>query len=232
MTYLDTPRMSAASSKRRRQAPTRAQRQARTRTELVDAAERLFTAQGFHATFLEAVADEAGYTRGAVYSNFGSKEDLFFAVYERRVEAFLPELDRALAGAGDVGEALLSVTATHRTQREREQDRWLAVFLEFWTHVLRHPEHRARFAAIHGRYLEPIAAALDRWAAEHDVELSLDPRRLTIAVTVMGTGLGLERLTQPEVIDADFAVQVQRLILDGLLAQARSGSLGSPRNTG
>jgi AcrR family transcriptional regulator len=218
--------MPDVASNRRRQAPTRAQRQARTRTELIDAAERLFTAQGFHATFLEAVADEAGYTRGAVYSNFASKEDLFFAVYERRVESFLPELTRALVAAGDIGEALLSVTAAHGRRREREQDGWLAVFLEFWTHVLRHPEHRVRFAAIHKRYLEPIAAALDRWAAEHDVELPLDAHGLTIGVTVMGTGLGLERLTQPAVIDADFAVQVQRLILDGLLAQTRSASLG------
>jgi AcrR family transcriptional regulator len=212
----------SVAAKRPRSAPTRAQRQAQTRAELVDAAERLFTAQGFHATSLEAVADEAGYTRGAVYSNFASKEDVFFAVYERRVEAFLPDLERALAEAGDVGEALLSVTAEHRARRERAQDGWLAVFLEFWTHVLRHREHRARFAAIHMRYLEPVAAALERWVTEHDVELPLDARRLTVAVTVMGTGLGLERLTQPGVIDADFAVKVQRLILDGLLAQARS----------
>jgi hypothetical protein len=134
----------------------------------------------------------------------------------------LPELERALAGASDVGDALLSVTAAHRARREREQDGWLAVFLEFWTHVLRHAEHRARFAAIHGSYVQPIAAAMQRWAAEHDVELPVDAHRLTIAVTVMGTGLGLERLTQPEVIDADFVVQVQRLILDGLVAQARS----------
>jgi AcrR family transcriptional regulator len=207
---------------RRRRAPTRAERQARTRTELIDAAERLFTAQGFHATFLEAVADDAGYTRGAVYSNFGSKEDLFFAVYERRVERFLPELARALAAAPDVGAALLSVMAAHRARRELEQDGWLAVFLEFWTHVLRHPEHRARFALAHRRYLDPIAAAVDRWAAEHRVELPVDALRLTIAVAVMGTGLGLERLTQPEVVDAEFTVLMQRLILEGLLAQADS----------
>ena len=208
-----------AAAKRSRRAPTRAERQAQTRAELIDAAERLFTGQGFHATFLDAVADEAGYTRGAVYSNFASKEDLFFAVYERRVESFLPELERALAEAADAGEALLAVSAAHRGRRERVQDGWLAVFLEFWTHVLRHPEHRARFAAVHGRYLDPVAAALDRWAAEHDVELPVDSRRLTIAVTVMGTGLGLERLTQPDVIDADFAGRMQQLIFDGLLAQ-------------
>jgi AcrR family transcriptional regulator len=87
-----------------RSAPTRAESQARTRTELIDAAERLFTGQGFHATSLGAVADEAGFTKGAVYSNFASKEDLFFAVYERRVETFLPELERSLAAAEDIRE--------------------------------------------------------------------------------------------------------------------------------
>jgi AcrR family transcriptional regulator len=177
------------------------------------------------------VADAGGYTKGAVYSNFASKEDLFFAVYERRVERFLPEVERALADAADVGEALLSVTATHRALREREQDGWLAVFLEFWTHVLRHPEHRARFAAVHGRYLEPFTTALERWAVEHDVELPIDARRLAVALTVMATGLGLERLTQPEVIDADLVVQVHRLSMDGLLAHARHQPSQRPRRS-
>jgi AcrR family transcriptional regulator len=203
---------------RLRTAPTRAQRQAATRAELIDAAERLFTGHGFHATSLDAVADEAGYTKGAVYSNFASKEDLFFVVYERRVDRFLPELRRALEAAPDVAQALLSVTASHRARREREPDGWLAVFLEFWTHVLRHREHRARFAAIHNRYLEPISEALERWAAEQDIELPLAARPLTVALTVMGTGLGLERLTQPDVIAPELAVEMQRLWMQGVLA--------------
>jgi AcrR family transcriptional regulator len=217
--------MTTERTRRGRKAPTRAERQARTRLELIDAAERLFTQQGFHPTSLDVVADEAGYTRGAVYSNFASKEDLFFAVYERRVEDFLPELEEALAETQDVGDALDAVTAAHRARRERDEDGWLAVFLEFWTHVLRHPEHRARFAAIHHRYLDPVAAAIERWASEQDVELPADAQRLTIALTVMTTGLGLERLTQPEVIDAAFTVRAQRLIMDALLEQARSSSI-------
>jgi AcrR family transcriptional regulator len=219
--FWDTDGISTRTAKRSRTAPTRAERQARTRDELIDAAERLFTRQGFHATALDAIADEAGYTKGAVYSNFASKEDVFFAVYERRVERFLPELERTLAKTTDVGAAVLAVTVRHRARQEREQDGWLAVFLEFWTHVLRHPEHRSRFAAIHGRYLQPFAAALDRWAAEHGIELPLDAGRLTVALTVMATGLGLERLTQPDVIDPDFAVRMHQLWMDGLLAQSQ-----------
>src|SRR3954465_6094287 len=65
---------------------TRAERREQTRQELLTAAEECFVTGGFHATSVEQVADRAGYTKGAVYSNFASKEDLFFAIYERRVE--------------------------------------------------------------------------------------------------------------------------------------------------
>jgi AcrR family transcriptional regulator len=65
---------------------TRAEQRQRTREELIVAAERLFTGRGFHASSVDEIALEAGYTKGAVYSNFESKEDLFFAVYERRVD--------------------------------------------------------------------------------------------------------------------------------------------------
>ena len=51
---------------------------------MIEAAESLFVEQGFHATSVDQVAAEAGYTKGAVYSNFESKEDLFLAVYEQR----------------------------------------------------------------------------------------------------------------------------------------------------
>src|SRR3712207_5988200 len=79
---------------------TRVEQRERTRADLVDAAERRFTRDGFHATSVDQVAAEAGYTKGAVYSNFASKEDLFFAVYERRAERAIDESARALDEAG------------------------------------------------------------------------------------------------------------------------------------
>ena len=82
--------------------PTRAERQAQTRGDLVDAAERLFIRQGFHPTSVDAVAAEAGYTKGAVYSNFASKEELFLAVYERRVDARVAEMEALLETAPTV----------------------------------------------------------------------------------------------------------------------------------
>src|SRR5829696_7979584 len=76
---------------------TRAEKRERTYEELISAAERLFIEQGFHATSVDEIALEAGYTKGAVYSNFDSKEDLFFAVYERRPIRRWPRSSRSCA---------------------------------------------------------------------------------------------------------------------------------------
>src|SRR3954452_17315613 len=140
---------------------SRAERQARTREELIDAAERLFTSRGFHATSVDAVAEEAGYTKGAVYSNFAAKEELFFAVYERRSDRATAGVENALAAAPTAGDAVEAV-ARGSIDRRSADDGWLAVFFEFWAHVLRHPELRERFAELHARPVEPMIAATER----------------------------------------------------------------------
>jgi AcrR family transcriptional regulator len=189
---------------------TRAERQRHTRDELVDAAERLFSAQGFHATSIDAVAAEAGFTKGAVYSNFDSKEDLFFAVYERRVDRRVEEMETALREASTVVEAFERMAPGSAGRRE-SGDGWLAVFFEFWAHVLRHPELKQRFAAQHRRVIELLAATL---AARDDA-----PYKVATAHFAMQTGLQLERLTQPDVVDADLGRRMGRLFL----AEGRHG---------
>jgi AcrR family transcriptional regulator len=206
-----------------RTAPTRAERQAQTRSDLIDAAEHLFTAQGFHATSLDAVAAEAGFTKGAVYSNFASKEDLFFAVYERRVDTRVAQFERTIEAAPTprVGiERIIPGTG----DRPQASDGWMAVFFEFWAHVLRHPELRERFAAQHRRIIDVLAAAM----VESGEEMPDDPHKLATARYAMQLGLQLERLTQPDVVDAGLGLRMGRLFmdeggLDGLPDQAAAG---------
>ena len=63
---------------------TRAEQRDVTRSRLLDAAEKVFVDRGFHAASVDEVAEEAGYSKGAVYSNFENKDELFLAVLERR----------------------------------------------------------------------------------------------------------------------------------------------------
>jgi AcrR family transcriptional regulator len=186
---------------------SRAERQQRTREELINAAERLFSKRGFHATSLDAVAAEAGFTKGAVYSNFHSKEDLFFAVYERRVDRRVKQMEAALAEAATPLEALKGMLPGGPRQRPAD-DGWLAVFFEFWAHVLRHPELKERFAAQHRRVIEPIAK----------VEPAADPKEsytLATARFALQLGLQLERLTQPEVVNADVERRMGLALMEG-----------------
>jgi AcrR family transcriptional regulator len=192
---------------------TRAERREQTRDDLIAAADRLFVDGGFHATSLDQIAAAAGYTKGAVYSNFASKEDLFFAVYERRAAVAEEQMVELFQGDAAAGLDRLAADTTGRVNRD---DGWLAVFFEFWAHVIRHPGRRGRFAAIHRRLQEPAAGALERVAAEHGAELPEAALPLAVAAGAMQIGLALERLTQPEVVDTALGVRMAHLLLDDI----------------
>ena len=197
-----------------RTVPTRTERRERIRAELVEAADRLFVANGFHATSVDAVADAAGYTKGAVYSNFRAKEDLFLAVYERRMTAGLAEVEALVAEEGEIV-AVASRLADRVSRRRGREDGWLAVFFEFWAYTLRDPALRERFAAEHRRFTEPFAALLRRRSDDRGRPLAEDPEKLATALNAMVLGLTLERLTQPDVVDEGLAGRMITRAIEG-----------------
>jgi AcrR family transcriptional regulator len=190
---------------------SRAERREQTRDDLIAAADRAFVDGGFHATSLDQIAAAAGYTKGAVYSNFASKEDLFFAVYERRATVSEAQLAEVFQGDPSVALDRISGDTTRRINRD---DGWLAVFFEFWAHVIRHPELRGRFAAIHRRLQTPVADALQRLADERGADLPEAAMSLAVASAAMQIGLALERLTQPDVVDAEIGVRMSHIWQD------------------
>ena len=129
------------------------------------------------------VADRAGYTDGAVSSNFASKEDLFFAVYERRVEGARPRCYRTRGGRRGTGVStgwpqppLSGAAATTAGWRS-------SLVL---AHVLRHLELRERFAAVHARFLELVTQTVRQLAEDRGLALPTD-------VTAGSARPGLER---------------------------------------
>jgi AcrR family transcriptional regulator len=154
-----------------------------------------------------------------VYSNFAAKEDVFFAVYERRMERAVRELERTLAASPDPAGWIESVIADTSHRRGRD-DRWLSTFFEFWAHVVRRPALRERFATIHARLEGPFVAALERHADDHGARLAIDPRQVHLAMTAMSLGLTLERLVRPDAVDDDLGTRIARLVLNELVKGA------------
>ncbi|WP_373280767.1 TetR family transcriptional regulator C-terminal domain-containing protein [Mycobacterium celatum] len=101
-------------------------------------------------------------------------------------------------------------------RRRGRDDGWLAVFFEFWARAVRRPALRARFGEVHLRAQRPFMRAIEAHACEHGYELPDESRKLAVATYAMQPGLQLERLALPDLVDPEFGVRMNRLLLDDL----------------
>lgn len=182
---------------------TRAERTAATRRDLLAAAERRFFLRGYHGTTLDDIADEAGYTKGAVYSTFMSKAGLFLALFDEVIDRRLEEL-RALMAPHDSGEARLGAIARQPTDDRNAQ--FLLLSIEFWVHAAREP---ALLAAFSQRYRR-LRADLAKLAPETS---PLGPERWALVTLALSNGLALERVIDPDGVPDDLMAAVQRRIV-------------------
>lgn len=132
-----------------------------TRERVLDAAEAAFAAEGFGGASLDRIADAAGLTRGAIYSSFADKADLFGAVLDRRLTRRSREISDAIAGAGDASSFVEVLrTAEWADGRNVDATRWSMLYDEYRLFALRNPAARERLARHErlerDRYLEAI----------------------------------------------------------------------------
>jgi AcrR family transcriptional regulator len=180
-----------------RQRLTRAEQSAQTRAELMDSARRLFLRRGFHAASLELVAEEAGFTIGAVYSRFGSKADLFLAILEERIDQLVAEVAEVAADAQPVAAHAELLAGRHMALLERERE-WFPLVVEFWSHAARDERLRREFGARHERLVAAYAGLIEADYTRLGLALPLAPEVLARAVVAMGNGVALERLADPD----------------------------------
>jgi len=163
-----------------------------TRRRLLEAARRVFLKRGWAGTSLEMIVREAGLTKGAVYSRFKSKADLFLALLEERIAERIVESEAVAAGEhGSVGLA----TAISRQWDERmaaDLD-WMRVGIEFRLHASRVPALNRRYAALHARLRQALASVIEREAREEGQALPLPADEIARASMALLTGTVLER---------------------------------------
>ena len=179
--------------------PTRAERSAQTRSELLAAAERRFFVHGYHGTTLDDIADEAGYTKGAVYSTFKSKAGLFLALFDEVMERRLEELRALLAPHEDDAARFRAVAASPVDARNTQ---FLLLAIEFWTHAAREPAVLEAFSERYRRFRDALAQLGPRSS-------SLGSERWAIVTLALANGLALERLIDPEGVPDDLMAAVQ-----------------------
>jgi len=170
---------------------TRAESKQQTRAAVLAAARDVFARDGFHVATLDRVADEAGFTKGAVYSAFESKADLFLAVYEARIADRAARIEAMRASS--IEEAVLAGASEWREIMRTERG-WSAALTEFWVHASRHEDLRARFGAAHRAWRATVGRLIDGAAAAEGRVLPMPGERIATAVLAAGNGLALEGL--------------------------------------
>jgi|SRR5215207_6499100 len=170
---------------------TRAESKQHTRAAVLAAAREVFARDGFHGATLERVAEEAGFTKGAVYSAFDSKGDLFLAVYEARVAE---RAARAQAAAPKTFEETARAAMDEWRHVMRTERAWSAALTEFWVHASRDEDLRRRFRAAHRAWHGTVAASIEAAAAADGRRLPMSSERMATTIMAFGNGLALEAL--------------------------------------
>jgi AcrR family transcriptional regulator len=208
----------------KRKRKTQAERREETRELVLAAAARVFAKRGFHATSLDAIAEEAGFSRGAVYYNFTDKEELFLELLDRRCAERAQALRAVFADTAEDDVAATSRKAQLAARRALDamtgDPEWRALYLEFLAHAARDAAFRRRFSR---RSVEMRGAleevVIERTPAVSDA-LDMKPEQLAVVIDALGTGLWAHHMLHgPQAVPPDLFSRALSLIVDGIAAR-------------
>jgi AcrR family transcriptional regulator len=184
---------------------TKQRRLEHTRNVLLDAAEEVFARKGFDGAALEDIAEVAGYTRGAIYSHFGSKAELFLAVVERQRQQFLDGFADVIAmfhrledlDADDLGDRWRDLVAAEGPDRA-------VLGSEYTLFLLRNPEARERVAAQREETVRALADYISKGAARLGGHLSIPAMDLARVILAANDGVTLNSLLDERAVYRPF----------------------------
>ncbi|MFE5730490.1 TetR/AcrR family transcriptional regulator [Streptomyces sp. NPDC056528] len=190
-------------------------RRLETNERLLDAAEKAFAQHGFHGVSIGELCARAGYTTGAFYSNYASKDELFLALFTRHSEAVLKQLGEAVDQALASGDPLATFIELASVVDEETQT-WFLISTEFTLYAIRNPEvaevlarHDAAIRSGIAELITPLlATASPSGVAAADLDMLL---RFVVAVREGGLA---QSLVEPTVLPHG---ELERRFLPALL---------------
>src|SRR5215471_8350739 len=196
---------------------SRAEQSERNRVLVLDAARRVFLAKGYHGATLEQIADEAGFSKGVVYSQFDSKADLFLAMLKARIEERAAENARLVESLASGGG--LPALVEHLAHGDQATPGWALLVIEFRVHAARDPVLARRYAAAHARTVEALAGVLATVSARDGQAPAVAPSRLAELMLALSSGITLEQAARPDALGGPLpAARLVAQVLQPLLA--------------
>lgn len=185
---------------------TQGERRADTRRRLLTAAAELFTERGVAGTSIDAIAERADRTSGAVYDHFGGKDGLLLALLDSWVEDVGVVIGAELTTASTLDERL-AVLWRNVSAPAVGEGRWMTLEFELWTHASRNPDLREHLTR---RYRGAWRGIVQTAGGSADDAADVGP-----AIIGLLFGLEMMRRIDPERITDDLAVRALRGVVDG-----------------
>ena len=167
---------------------TRQETAARNREKLLDAAAKVIGKSGIVGASLQEIATAAGLTKGAVYSQFDSKEDLLVELLDRRFEIGHAQLLELLSGDVPMAERLMQLDTWHRGEKGSGR-LWATLELELSIAAARQPKLRRKLRERQRRSREFLAEMIESIAEEHQLQLPLPPKEFAVVLSALSDGL-------------------------------------------
>jgi AcrR family transcriptional regulator len=198
---------------------TRKEKQAETRRQLLDAAERVFLREGLQGSSVEKIAAEAGFSRGAFYSNFKSKDELFVELLQDRVYRQYAEMaEQAQEQPGTPRERLRWGIERVRDVQKDEGGSWLfRLWLECLTQAARDDDFRKLAAAFWSGNRGLLAEQIKATYQEIGQEPPLPPKQIATAMIALDVGLAVQHLVDPDEAPLDLYVPLFDLLFGSLV---------------
>jgi AcrR family transcriptional regulator len=192
-------------------------RRQQTRDHLLAAAAEVFAERGFHGASLDEVAAVAGFTKGAVYSNFKNKEDLFLALFKANYDREMDALRATLTDSEAPPEARISdFVSLIRDQTRQSGSNFTLLYQEFWLYAARNPEVREQLIRIDDEGARALAEILRSENERVGVEPLKSPVQTARLVEILFRGIGQLRVLQPEMVDDEFIEAAIAFVARGL----------------
>jgi AcrR family transcriptional regulator len=187
---------------------TQGERRAETRQRLLAAAAELFAERGIEGSSVDAIAERAERTSGALYDHFGGKPGLLFALLEGWTDAAAEEIAAEVAAATTLDERLAAIWRTVTSPPAGDGGRWILLEHELWSYAARDDVAREHLARRYRAAWTGVDESLREWADEAGIEAP--PASGGSAVIGVLLGLEMMRRIDPTAIDDDTALRALR----------------------
>jgi AcrR family transcriptional regulator len=198
-----------------------------TTQRLLTAAQQLIAAKGLNAASVENIAAAAGYTRGAFYSNFNSKDDLFIELLRRdhqQTHIELGALQRDSLALEHIQQRVLELYG----QMYRSHDAFMS-WAEARMLATRDPKFRAKLSALLAEKRAGVAAFIEYFYRRVGISAPVPPATLALGFMSLFEGVQLGMLSNPAEMTPDRAESVLTVFIDSIMRLARLQAAGQPR---